>query len=69
MASSNKRVTGIGGIFFKTKNPEAMKNWYEKHLGLVKDEYGSIFEVRNTDNTEQKNYTVWSPFKRRHKIL
>ncbi len=63
MASSNKRVTGIGGIFFKTKNPEAMKNWYEKHLGLVKDEYGSIFEVRNTDNTEQKNYTVWSPFK------
>ena len=29
-----KRVTGIGGVFFKTENPEALKKWYGKHLGI-----------------------------------
>ena len=57
-----KRVTGIGGIFFKCKNPEQMKGWYNKHLGLVKDEYGSVFEFRKSDEPEKKGYTVWSPF-------
>ena len=57
-----KRVTGIGGIFFKCKNPTQMKGWYNKHLGLVKDEYGSVFEFRKSDEPEKKGYTVWSPF-------
>jgi len=35
-----KRVTGIGGIFFKTKDSKAIKAWYGKHLGLPVDEYG-----------------------------
>ena len=29
-----KRVTGIGGIFFKARDPEALYAWYERHLGL-----------------------------------
>lgn len=60
--NSKKKVTGIGGIFFKTKNPEKMKSWYEKNLGLITNEYSSVFEFRNTDDPNQKGYLVWSPF-------
>jgi len=44
-----KKVTGIGGIFFKTKDPDKMKEWYGKNLGLVTNEYGSVFEYLNAD--------------------
>lgn len=57
-----KKVTGIGGIFFKTLDPENMKEWYNKNLGLVTNEYGSVFEFRSSDEPEQKGYSVWSPF-------
>ena len=60
--SNKKKVTGIGGIFFKTKDAENMKVWYEKNLGLVTNEYGSVFEFRSTDKPDDKGYLVWSPF-------
>ena len=56
-----KKVTGIGGIFFKCKNPVLIKDWYSKNLGIESDEYGSMFEWIQTDNG-QKGYTQWSPF-------
>jgi predicted enzyme related to lactoylglutathione lyase len=57
-----KKVTGIGGVFFKCNDPERMKDWYGKNLGLVTNEYGSVFEFRRTDMPEKKGYKVWSPF-------
>lgn len=57
-----ERVTGIGGIFFKTKDPEKMKKWYSEHLGLATDEYGSLFEFRTAENPEKRAYLQWSPF-------
>ena len=57
-----KKVTGIGGIFFKSDNPEKIKEWYSRHLGLVTNEYGSVFEFRKTDEPEKKGYLNWSPF-------
>lgn len=60
----NKKVTGIGGIFFKCENPEKMKSWYGKNLGLITNEYGSVFEFRRSDHPEKKGYTVWSPFEK-----
>ena len=57
-----KRVTGIGGIFFKCKDPDKMKEWYQTHLGLVNDEYGTSFEWRQSDNVNKKGFTAWSPF-------
>ncbi len=57
-----KKVTGIGGIFFKSKDPEKMREWYSKNLGLVTNEYGSLFEFRLTDTPEKKGYLQWSPF-------
>jgi len=58
----NKKVTGIGGIFFKCQNPGNMKDWYNKNLGLVTDEYGSPFEFRNANNPDEINYLQWTPF-------
>ncbi|WP_346859309.1 VOC family protein [uncultured Draconibacterium sp.] len=57
-----KKVAGIGGVFFKTNDPEKMKDWYSKNLGLVTNEYGSVFEFRKSDEPDEKGYSVWSPF-------
>ena len=56
------KVTGIGGIFFQSKNPQEINAWYGKNLGLVIDEFGSPFEFRNANRPEEANYLRWSPF-------
>lgn len=58
---ASKKVTGIGGIFFKSKNPDQLKEWYNKQLGLVTNEYGSLFEFRQSEDGK-KGYLQWSPF-------
>ncbi|HEV3410904.1 MAG TPA: VOC family protein [Puia sp.] len=58
-----KRVTGIGGIFFKCKDPETLKKWYGKHLGFDITDYGINFEWRDSEDPTKKGSTVWSPFK------
>jgi predicted enzyme related to lactoylglutathione lyase len=58
-----KRVTSIGGIFFKTKDPKATKEWYAKHLGFNTDDYGTSFEWRKTEKPEEKGFSAWSPMK------
>lgn len=45
----NRRVTGIGGIFFKAKDPKALLEWYSTHLGIETDEYGWAFKWENDD--------------------
>jgi len=59
-----KKVTGIGGIFFKSQNPKKISEWYGKHLGLVLNEYGSLFEFRDSDQPEKKGYLQWGPFEK-----
>ncbi len=56
----DKRVTGIGGVFFKSENPAELKDWYKKHLGLNTDDYGCTFwwKDKQGDNAS----TQWSPF-------
>ncbi len=60
--SSQKKVTGIGGIFFKCKDPRKMREWYKTHLGLNTNEYGAVFEWRQGADTAKKGFTQWSPF-------
>ncbi len=57
-----KKVTGIGGIFFKCKDPEKIKEWYKIHLGLNTDKYGTSFESRQSDKPNLKEFLQWSPF-------
>lgn len=64
-----KRVTGIGGIFFKCQDPVELRNWYRDHLGLVTNEYGSLFEFRESENPEQKAYLQWSTFSKESKYM
>ena len=57
-----KRVTGIGGIFFKSKDPQQLKEWYKTHLGFDTDRWGTNFEWRQGADPTQKGFTQWSPF-------
>jgi len=59
-----KRVTGIGGIFFKAKDQKKMYEWYEKHLGLVREPHGQgvTLRWREADNPEREGLTAWSIF-------
>lgn len=53
-----KRVVGIGGIFFKARDPEALRAWYKAHLGIdVQDWGGTTFPWDRPDGM-----TVWSIF-------
>ncbi len=56
-----KRVTGIGGIFFKCKDPEKMNEWYKTHLGFDTNQYGTKFDWNTEDGAANKGYTLWSP--------
>jgi D-3-phosphoglycerate dehydrogenase len=56
-----KRVTGIGGFFFKSKNSKELVAWYGKHLGLNTDDYGSTFWWKDKEGNDCS--TQWSPFK------
>jgi predicted enzyme related to lactoylglutathione lyase len=62
-SSKMKRVTGIGGIFFKCKDVEEMRQWYSTHLGLNVDQYGTTFEWRQADDSTKRGFTQWSAFK------
>lgn len=56
------KITGIGGIFFKCKDPNATKDWYAKQLGLKTDQWGAPFEFRLASDPKTKGYLQWSPF-------
>lgn len=60
---SKGKVTGIGGIFFKSQNPKEINEWYYKNLGLAPNEYGSLFEYREGGNPKAIAYAQWGPFK------
>jgi len=61
-ASNMKKVTGIGGIFFKCKDPKKMTEWYQKHLGLETNPYGATFEWYEGADSTKKAQTQWTPF-------
>lgn len=58
------KVTGIGGIFFRSKDPAKTREWYGKNLGLAISEYGSSFEFRNANRPDEINYLQWSTFEK-----
>ncbi|UCZ54923.1 VOC family protein [Bacillus shivajii] len=58
-----RRVKGIGGIFFKSKNPKALSDWYRNHFYIHQMHDGTaIFEWRNYDEPEKTGHTMWATF-------
>lgn len=58
-----RRVTGIGGIFFKSQDPKALGAWYQRHLGIDVAEWGgAIFEWRQPTNPDGVGSTNWCLF-------
>jgi len=55
------RVTGLGGFFFKSRDPKAIREWYKNHLGLNTDDYGCSFWWKDQEGRDCM--TQWSPFK------
>ncbi len=56
------RVTGIGGIFFKAKDPKALVRWYRRHLGIAIEDTVALFSWRGGRDGKVKGHTVWSIF-------
>lgn len=57
-----KKATGIGGVFFKCKDPNKMKEWYKTHLGLDTNDYGASFEWYEDAEGTKKGLTQWNTF-------
>jgi len=56
-----KRVTGIGGIFFKAKDAPALQAWYKRHLGIdVQPWGGTAFTWTDSHGKPTSGTTVWS---------
>jgi predicted enzyme related to lactoylglutathione lyase len=51
-----ERVQGVGGVFFRARDPEALRSWYAQHLGIEMEDYGTTFTAKDGDQT------VWAPF-------
>ena len=56
-----KRVTGIGGIFFKTKDPQHTREWCQRHLGTESESWGALLKWRTYDDNARAGTTTWSP--------
>ena len=67
--SPAKKVTGIGGIFFKSRDPKKLREWYQIHLGFITNNYGAVFEWRQGEDSSKKGFTQWSPFNEKTKYF
>ncbi len=57
-----KKITGIGGVFFKCTDPKSMNEWYTNTLGLPTGQYGTTFEWVEADDPSKKGSTSWCTF-------
>eukprot|EP01080_Neovahlkampfia_damariscottae_P007579 gene7579-11903_t len=57
------KIIGIGGIFYKCKDPEKTKKWYDEHFNMETDSYGKMFFWDFKSEEKKSGGTQWSPFK------
>lgn len=63
--NTTPKVTGVGGIFFYSENPEETQKWYAENLGIEMNAWGSSsFKSRDVNNPEQINSLQWKPFRK-----
>lgn len=62
-----QRVTGVGGIFFRARDPEALRGWYQRHLGVGLESWGgTVFNWSGPENPTGSGSTTWSLFAQDH---
>ena len=57
-----EKVTGIGGVFFKARDPNALTAWYRQHLGVPVEDGHADFHWHDKDRPGQTGRTIWSIF-------
>ena len=63
MEKNNKgRITGIGGIFFKTEDPAKLREWYSENMGFNTNQYGTVFEFGKLYDNNEKGFLQWGTF-------
>jgi predicted enzyme related to lactoylglutathione lyase len=62
MSDTHEKVTGIGGIFFKARDPERMSAWYREHLGIETKDGAADFVWSEHERPNETGRTVWSIF-------
>lgn len=62
MINNQEKVTGIGGIFFRARDPEGMFAWYREQLGICAEEGHADFVWRDNERPDEVGRTVWSLF-------
>src|SRR5262245_20944271 len=65
MLPADQVVTGIGGVFFKSDDPERLREWYRRHLGIAGVSGGVNFLWRDRYDPNLVGYTVWAAFPRK----
>jgi catechol 2,3-dioxygenase-like lactoylglutathione lyase family enzyme len=56
------RVTGVGGVFLRSRDPKAMEKWYAEHLGITLSDYGGATFAWSDEVPKGTGSTTWSPF-------
>ena len=62
MSNPTERVTAIGGVFFRARDPERMAAWYRDHLGISSEDGYAEFRWGNPAQPDESGRTVWSLF-------
>ncbi len=61
--SDTSRVTGLGGVFFKSADPDALLSWYRTHLGIDAADWGGFaFQWQEKGRPNETGYTIWGAF-------
>jgi catechol 2,3-dioxygenase-like lactoylglutathione lyase family enzyme len=62
MSSNTETVTGIGGVFFRVRDPERMSVWYQEHLGIPAEDGHADFLWHDAERPNEKGRTTWALF-------
>ena len=58
----DSRAVGLGGVFFRARNPAKLSKWYQDHLGLKTTQNTALLSWRSPKNPKKTGYTVWALF-------
>src|SRR5262245_1845947 len=56
------RAVGIGGVFFRARNPAKLSKWYQDHLGVKTTQNTALFTWRSPRGSKRLGHTVWAIF-------